>query len=110
MKKVEITVNGKVLPCRRTLGAALRFKKETGKEVTEIQPTSYSDVCAYLWCCIVSACKHDGIEFNLSLMEFADGISDDDMLEWTKAVNEEEEQYQDAEEVGDEGENEKKSH
>ena len=86
MNKVEITVNGKRYPCRPTMGAMLRFKKETGREITDIQEGSFSDICTYLWCCIVSACKHDGIDFNLPLMDFADSISPEDMADWNKAV------------------------
>ena len=48
MAKIEVTINGKVYPCRPTMGAMLRFKKETGKEVTEITSNSFSDLCAYL--------------------------------------------------------------
>lgn len=88
MKKVEITINGKSYPCRQTMGAMLRFKRETGKEVTDMDGGSLTDVCTFLWCCIVSACKADGITFDMSLMEFADAVSPDDMSEWTKSVNE----------------------
>lgn len=88
MKKVEITINGKSYPCRQTMGAMLRFKRETGKEVTDMDGGSLTDICTFLWCCIVSACKADGIPFDMSLMEFADAVSPDDMSEWTKSVNE----------------------
>lgn len=86
MKKVEILINGEAFPCRPTMGAMLRFKRETGREITEIEQGSFSDICTYLWCCIVSACKHDGIDFNLSLMDFADSISPDDMNAWNDAI------------------------
>lgn len=68
------------------MGAMLRFKQETGKEVTEIDEGSFTDLCTYLWCCIVSACKHDGKEFKLSLMDFADSMSPEDMTEWAQAL------------------------
>lgn len=87
MKKIEITINGKAYPCRQTMGAMLRFKQETGKEITKLND-SFSDLCVFLWCCIVSACKHDGIEFNLSFMDFADSVSPDEMTAWTDAVKE----------------------
>lgn len=88
MKKVEITINGEAYPCRPTMGAMLRFKKETGKEVTAIEATSFTDLCTYLWCCIVSASKHDGKQFDMSLMDFADSITQDDMAEWVESVSE----------------------
>lgn len=84
MAKIEITVNGKAYPCRPTMGAMLRFKRETGKEVTEIDGSSLSDVVTYLWCCVVSACKADGVGFGMSLMDFADSISPDEMSGWAE--------------------------
>lgn len=86
MKKIEIIIDGKAYPCRQTMGAMLRFKKETGKEVTEIND-NISDMCAYLYCCTASACKKDGVEFNWSLMDFADSLTPDDLAQWTGAVN-----------------------
>ncbi len=68
------------------MGAMLRFKRETGREVTEIDPSSLSDLCTYLWCCVVSACKHDGVEFDMSLMDFADSIAQEEMTAWVDAV------------------------
>ena len=70
------------------MGAMLRFKKETGREVTEIESTSLSDLCTYLWCCIVSACAAEKKEFGLSLMDFADSVTPEDMDEWTQSVTE----------------------
>lgn len=88
MAKVEITINGVVYPCRQTMGAMLRFKQETGKEVTEIDPGSFSDLCTYLWCCVKSASKADGKDFDLSLMDFADSVTPEDATEWVEANKE----------------------
>ena len=102
MKRIEINVNGTAYPCSPTMGAMLRFKQETGREITEIDPTSLTDLCTYLWCCIISASKREGKSFDLSLMEFADNINPDDMAKWNKAIA--------AEPTGsDESEAEKKS-
>lgn len=62
MKKIEIKIDGKEYPCRQTMGAMLRFKQETGKEVKEIGG-NLSDICAYLFCCVASACKKDNVPF-----------------------------------------------
>ena len=88
MAKIEVTINGKAYPCRQTMGAMLRFKQETGKEVTEITG-ELSEMCTFLWCCIVSACKADGVDFDLSLMDFADSLTPEEMEVWTKSVDEE---------------------
>ena len=90
MAKIEININGKAYPCRPTMGAMLRFKNETGREVTDIDG-GFSDLCTYLWCCVVSACKKDNIPFGLSLMDFADSIEPADMNAWSQAIQSESE-------------------
>ena len=45
MKRIEITINDKAYPCSPTMGAMLRFRQETGREINEIEPTSFSDLC-----------------------------------------------------------------
>lgn len=86
MKKIEININGVAYPCSPTMGAMLRFKQETGREITEINAASFNDLCTFLWCCIVSAAKREGKEFKMSLMDFADNITPEDMTEWNFAV------------------------
>lgn len=86
MKRIEITINSTAYPCSPTMGAMLRFKQETGREITEIDPTSFTDLCTYLWCCVASAAKREGIPFDLPLMEFADSLTPEDMTEWNAAI------------------------
>ena len=86
MNRIEIIVNGEAYPCSPTMGAMLRFKQETGKEITEIDPTSFTDLCTYLWCCVVSGAKREGKIFDLSLMDFADSLTPEDMTAWNTAV------------------------
>ena len=77
MKKIvnkKIKVNGKEYPCRILMGAMLRFKRQTGRDVSEMSPTDTSDLIIFLWCCVVSSCNADGVEFGLSLEDFADGL------------------------------------
>lgn len=87
-KQFEITVNGKTLPCGLTMGAMLRFKELTGHEVSEIQQQSVSDLVTYLYCCTTSACRRNGVEFSMSLMEFADSLSPDELNAWTQSLAE----------------------
>ena len=87
MKRIQINVNGKAYPCSPTMGAMLRFKSETGREITEIDAGSFSDLCTYLWCCTVSASKREGVEFGMSLMDFADSITPEDMTAWNVAIS-----------------------
>jgi hypothetical protein len=71
------------------MGAMLRFKQETGKEATEIDNLSVTDMCTYLWCCVKSASKADGLDFNLSLLDFADAITPEDAMEWARSNQQE---------------------
>lgn len=89
MKSIEINVNGTAYPCSPTMGAMLRFKQQTGREITEIDPTSFSDLCTYLWCCVASAANREGKPFELSLMDFADSLEPEDMAAWNEAIAEE---------------------
>lgn len=83
MAKIEVTINGVKYPCRPTMGAMLRFKKETGREITDIDAKSFTDLCTYLYCCVASASAADKVNFSMSLLEFADALNPDDMNEWT---------------------------
>ena len=96
MKRIEITINGTAYPCSPTMGAMLRFKQETGREITEIDPTSFTDLCTYLWSCVASAAKREGKPFDLSLMEFADSLTPEDMAEWNTAITKDAEASDDA--------------
>ena len=85
--KIQITINGKSYPCRPTMGAMLRFKRETGKEVSEMGSNDVSLMCIYLWCCVASASAADGIPFDMSAMDFADCIDPAQMTEWAAQMN-----------------------
>lgn len=86
MAKIEVTINNVAYPCRPTMGAMLRFKKETGKEVIEMDATSFTELCTYLYCCVASASAADGVSFSMSLMDFADALNPDDMTAWAAKV------------------------
>lgn len=86
MKQLTITLGGQDYPCRVTMGAMLRFKRETGREVTHLEADSLSDLCTWLWCCTASAAQADGIPFTHTLMDFADAVSPDDLAAWTAAL------------------------
>ena len=96
--KVEVEINGKKYPCRPTMGAMLRFKKETGREVTEITNNSISDLCTYLYCCVASASAADKIKFTLSLMDFADALDPAELNAWAAQMQQENKGSADSEE------------
>ena len=74
----EITIYGKKLPMRITMGAMLRFKRMTGKDVEEIG-NDMTLMVTFMYCCMASACNADGVEFCMDLDKFADGILVEDM-------------------------------
>lgn len=77
-----IRIAGKDYPCMITMGAMMRFKEQTGREVTEVKVESFSNALTLLWCCVASACKRDGVPFEMSLMEMADAITPEDFASW----------------------------
>ena len=76
MKK-SIVIKGKEYPSRLTMGAMLRFRNETGYDVSRMSYDNLSDLITFIWCCCVSACSADKVEFSFSLMDFADNIEPD---------------------------------
>lgn len=86
---MTIKINGKEYPCRVTMGAMLRFKRETGRDVNQIGEGDVSDLVTFLWCCMASASKADGVEFGMSLMDFADRIAPDTITEFCNSMGQE---------------------
>ena len=39
-----------------------------------------------LWCCIVSACKADGVEFDMDLLTFADAVDVETAMAWAATI------------------------
>lgn len=78
----HINYDGRSLPCRQTMGAMLRFKQETGREASEMNEQSMTDIMTFLYCCVQSACNADKIDFSDSLMDFADRIEPQQLTEW----------------------------
>lgn len=81
-----ITIDGKDYPFRPTMGAMLRFKRETGREVPAAAMTP-SDTAVWLWCCVASASAADGIPFGLTLMDFCDRLTPEQLAGWAEAVS-----------------------
>lgn len=61
-------IGGREYPMRLTLGAMLRFRRETGKELNETDVSmSMTMLTVLMWCCLVSACQADGVECDLTI-------------------------------------------
>lgn len=95
---LKVIINGEEYQSEPTMGAMLRFKKETGREFNEMDPNNLTDLCTFMWCCVVSAAKREGRDFNLSLIDFADCITPDELLKWNTTVSANREESDDSEE------------
>lgn len=84
--KNTLTVAGKEYPCRVTMGAMVRFKRETGRDVSTLTQADISDLVLFMWCCVVSACKADGIEFGMSFEDFADNVESENLNAFLTAM------------------------
>ena len=84
-KNMTVTINGTEYPIRMTMGALLRFKQETGKELNEAN--GITDNATLIWCCIKSACKYEGKDFDMSLMDFADNVDGQDIQNIAAVLN-----------------------
>lgn len=85
-KKMFINVGGRSLPMRVTMGAMLRFKRATGHDVKNLRSDDIEEVITFIWCCVVSACKADGLPDIPDLETFADAIGPDDLQEMYGAL------------------------
>lgn len=79
MLVTKINVDGVEYPCRHSMGALLRYKQETGKEFDGQDTES---LITYIWCCVMSACHYDKIEFSLSREDFADALDPQEFAAW----------------------------
>lgn len=70
----KLTIAGQEYPCRVTMGAMVRFKRQAGYDVSNIEEKAVSDLVLFMWCCVASACKADGVAFDLSFEDFADRL------------------------------------
>lgn len=73
----EVEINGVKYPIRATMGALVRYKQLTGKEVSEMDTTkpATDELCTYYYCCLASACNADGVDFPFDLMRFCDTLT-----------------------------------
>lgn len=78
-KSIFIQIGENTYPFRMTLGAMLRFKRATGKEVAMLDDENLEEVANLLYACIASACAADKVQFPFDFEEFCDRLSAEDM-------------------------------
>lgn len=70
-----IRINGVDYPFRTTMGAMLRFRREHGRDLSELDQTDIEGLLKFIWCCVKSASSADGVTFDLSFEQFADALT-----------------------------------
>lgn len=105
-KAINIQVGDRTYPFRMTLGAMLRFKRATGKEVADLDDSNVEEVATLLHACIASTCAADKIPFSLTFDEFCDNVSVEDLEAMQALLTEPDDAPA---ESGDAGGDEKKS-
>lgn len=70
----KLTIAGKAYPCRVTMGAMVRFKHESGKDVSRLGQDDIAELVLFIYCCVKSACNADGVAMELDFETFADSL------------------------------------
>lgn len=83
-EKTTLHFGGHEVPCRVTMGAMLRYKRLTGEDVASLTDGDIENLLTWIYCCVQSACKADGMDFNFTLEEFCDRLTPDDMEQWNR--------------------------
>ena len=91
MNKTTVNVGGKAYPCRLTMGAMLLYRRNMGKDVSQMQEGDLEEMLMLMWCCVASACRADGVDFDIDFERFCDLLTPQDMGEWNKAMSRENE-------------------
>lgn len=91
----DIEIDGKNYPCRVTMGALLRYRQQTGEDVSDLKSDNVTGVFTFLWCCIKSASDADGVSMPWGVMEMADKVSPEQFAQWSRSMHRE--QNEDAE-------------
>lgn len=72
---------------RATMGAMDIFRKETGKDPSEMRQDSPVDIAVFIYGCVKSACRKDKVDFPYSLEEFEDSVDIETILGWSDELS-----------------------
>ena len=70
------------------MGAMVRFKRESGKDIREVNQTDVDLMLMFVWCCVKSACNADEVEFDIAFDRFVDMLEPEDFTEFFGDVQE----------------------
>lgn len=81
-----IEIDGREYPVRMVMGALLMYKRETGRDASEMDPTDMESLLMLLYCCAVCASRAERIDFPYSFEQFCDLITPQDVTAWNRAM------------------------
>ena len=79
---MKIRINEKEYPLYVTMGALLRYKRETGHDVSELRDGDLEGMMMLMWCCVTCASQAHGIDFPLDFETFCNSITPAQVYEW----------------------------
>ncbi len=83
MEARSFIYRGAAYPARITMGALRAFRRETGNDFLKLQSDlSGEDLAVILWASIRSQCRAEGKEFDVSLDDFLDHVTPDEVSDW----------------------------
>lgn len=86
----RISIEGKEYPCYVTMGAFVEFRKETGREASEVMESAgMCDMLAFLYSVVKSASRREKVNFSMTFEEFADAIRPDELPALMERIQEE---------------------
>ena len=85
---LKITLNGVEYPCDFVMGAFLQFKRETGKDVSQMKQDDLEELLMLMWCCLKCSCQAQRVEFPYDFETFCNSITPATLNGWNQKVNE----------------------
>ena len=80
-----------------TMGAMRRFKRITGKDVSELDgKASVDDIITLMYCSVASACNADEVAFDMDEEKFADCVGLEDVEAFSIIMNQKSGEAQEA--------------
>ena len=82
MPMKTVRINGKDYPARFVMGAMLLYKRETGKDVSDLKQDDVEGLLWLMWCCIKCACQAEAVDFPYDFETFCNTITPQDVEAW----------------------------
>lgn len=79
---MKIRINEKEYPLYVTMGALLRYKRETGHDVSELKDGDLEAMMMLMWCCVACASQAHGIDFPLDFETFCNSNTLEEVKRW----------------------------